>query len=147
MILLELSYGGLELLWPRGTFLSWGFLNFLVGFLVNFPQVSVELVLLRERSGETEVAHHNAALIVEEQVSWLDVPVHQVGRVKELQRAQLIVEENFYVLLSNHGLWYWVEHFLKVRLTKVHDQEDGVEVDWLLYWTTDHSSVVRVLFL
>jgi hypothetical protein len=73
---------------------------------VNFPQVSVELVLLRERSGETEVAHHNAALIVEEQVSWLDVPVHQVGRVKELQRAQLIVEENFYVLLSNHGLWY-----------------------------------------
>ena len=106
MLLLELSYGGLELLRPRGSFLCWGFLNFLVGFLVDFSQVSVELVLLRERSRETEVAHHNAALIVEEQVCWLDVPVHQVSRVKELQRAQLIIEENLNVILSNHGLWY-----------------------------------------
>lgn len=106
MLLLKLGYGGLELLGPREPLLSWSLLNFLIGFLVDFSQGTVELVLLWQRSGEAEVAHHDSALIVEEQVCWLDVPVHQVGRVEKLQRAQLVIQENFYVVFGNHGLWH-----------------------------------------
>lgn len=76
MLLLKLSYGRFELLEPRCSFLSWGFLKFLVGFLVYLSQATVEIVLVGERSGETKVAHHDSALIIEEQVRWLDIPVH-----------------------------------------------------------------------
>ena len=64
MLLLKLSNGGLEFLEPRRPLLSLGFLNFLVGFLVNLPEATVDFVLLRERSGKAEVAHHDSALIV-----------------------------------------------------------------------------------
>ena len=67
--------------------------------------------ILRKGPSEPEVTKLYLGLGVDQDVGWLDVPVHDIGGVKELERAKQIVHHHFNMLFGQIGLVSKVQKF------------------------------------
>lgn len=76
---------------------------------------------------QTKVAQANLAVGLNENVGGLDVAVHQVGGVQEVQGAQRVVEDARHVVLVELYVGRGAENFLEVGSGVVHDDEEVVK--------------------
>ena len=91
---------------------------------------------LHERVGnwsrQAEVADADLAVGLDEDVGRLDVAVHHVRRVQEVERAQRVVKDTSHVVLVERNLGRRAEDLFEVRSGVVHDDEQIVELFALL---------------
>ena len=57
--------------------------------------VHVRIKLFDTGAGQAKITQFDNALIINENVRWLDVSVDEVGRVQKVQRTKSIVHEDF----------------------------------------------------
>lgn len=50
-------------------------------------------------SGEPKIANLNGTILVDEKICWLDVPMHNVGRVHKINRAERVIHDGDDVVL------------------------------------------------
>ena len=88
--------------------------------------VLYQLQLLRDASGEAEIADFDTALVVYQNVAGLDITVHQAGRMDVIQGAKQVVKYDFSVLLlETDALLH--QDLLKVVFHVLHDQKQIIE--------------------
>lgn len=71
-------------------------------------------VRLWHGSAQPKVANHDLAIMVNEDVSWLDIAMDDVAAVQELHRAQGVVHYNFYMSLLKTTLSACLDQVFKV---------------------------------
>ena len=77
-------------------------------------------------SREAEVAELDGAGVVDKDVPRLDISVHHVGRVQEVDRTQHVVEQNLGVFVSEVLGHLLGQKLLQVPRIQIHHQEDPV---------------------
>lgn len=93
-------------------------------------EVLVDLLVpvdLRSLASQPKVAQLGPAIVVDEDVGWLDVPVHDVGRVQVVQRAEDVVHDDLDVLLAEVQGLVVTQQLPQVGLLVVHHNEDVLE--------------------
>lgn len=83
-------------------------------------------LFLKASPGETEVCKHWDTLAVDEDVSRLQVPMHDVAGVHEVNRTEQVVENGYDVHLGQLeiiGIFYQLS---QVLLDVVHHQHDAL---------------------
>lgn len=110
------------------------------------PLLSVHRVVLQGHSrrlgaSQSKITYVDTALACEQYILRFEVPVHNIGRVKEVHRAQEVVHNRYNVLLRKRVVLHSGEDAAQVLVKVLHDDEDVVEVSisvlCLLRWNHD----------
>ena len=80
------------------------------------------------RPREPKVTDLDSAVGIDQQVRWLDVSVHNVGRVHEVEGAQQAVDDLHHVILRELQLGHRLEDLLQVGLHELHNDEDVAQI-------------------
>lgn len=93
----------------------------------DFSELALVAVLFGESPGKSEVANLDGTVGINQEVAWLDVSVHNVGGVDEVQGAERVVHNcDDMLFLQRHGRLR-AKEFLHVALNEFHDQKHMVE--------------------
>jgi hypothetical protein len=63
--------------------------------------ISVDFRLSREASREAEITNLNVAIVVDENIGWLEIPMNNIGRVDRVYRTEEVIQDSNYVLFLN----------------------------------------------
>lgn len=92
----------------------------------HFGGYRVNIISLRRRHAgprESKIAELNRAIGLEQDVSWLDISVHDSRRVNEIDSAQNIVKNRFEVLFLIRPVHPRFQHLLEVVGVEFHYQK------------------------
>ena len=80
--------------------------------------------LANDRASRAKVTDADLALIIDEEIRGLDVPVHEVFRVEELGGAQHVEHNCSHVRLLKLYISRMVEDSPQIATNKIHDEND-----------------------
>lgn len=92
----------------------------LVEILFHLP-VSVDIGAL---TSKTKITEFGPTIIIDQDICWFDVPMHDVRWVQVVQRTQNVVHYDFDVLLAEVKRLVVTQKLSQVRLLMVHHDED-----------------------
>jgi hypothetical protein len=85
------------------------------------PYFLSELVqTLWQRPSQTKVTNFDLTLIVDQNIIWFNIPMHNVGRSYELDSTHQVVNDKFEVVLVKTNLFAALEQLLKVGHLELH---------------------------
>ena len=76
-------------------------------------------------SRETEVANSHLTVVINQNVLWLEISMHNIGRMDEVQSGETVVHYNLNVLLRKRVLLIF-EQFIQVTWAVIHHEENAV---------------------
>lgn len=85
------------------------------------------LVCFWHRPRQPKVAYHNLAIVVDQDVCWLDVTMNDVAAVQKLEGAETVVHYNFDVGLLQTTGGPCLYQVLQVVVRGLHHYEDVVQ--------------------
>ena len=98
-----------------------------LGFIfIAIIKEKLVLGFLYETPRQPKVTYRNLAFIIDQNILWLQVSVHDITRVNEVQRCQTVVDDNLDVLIRQRVVFYVLHNVVEVILAVVHNQVDPI---------------------
>ena len=66
-------------------------------FFLKLVNISVDFRLSRKASREAKITNLNGAIVVDEYIGWLEIPMNNVGLVDRVYRTEDVIQDSNYV--------------------------------------------------
>lgn len=98
----------------------------------------LDFILFRHGSRKTEITEFDSTGGVNKEVSWLQVPMNNVGCMQKIKSTQRIVNYRQNVFLTEVYLWLRCEQLFHVALMELYNHEEVREL------ASVHDSIVHI---